>query len=85
MGAKSLLAIYRRVLKSVHMVHAGEQIEHMIRARRPLCDIQPRIDALPVDEEAKAALWLRAYVSRPSFQRRRAVEDTWRRHRLAGA
>ena len=67
------------------MVQNEEHIERMIRARRPLCDIQQRIDALHVDEEAKAALWLRAYVSRPSFQRRRAVENTWRLHRVAGA
>ncbi len=67
------------------MVQAEEHIERMICARRPLRDIQRRIDALHVDEEAKAALWLRAYISRPSFQRRRAVENTWRRHRVAGA
>ncbi len=67
------------------MVHTGEQVEHMIRNRRPLRDIQRRIDALPVDDEAKAAMWLRAYASRPSFQRGRAVEDTLRRHRVTGA
>lgn len=66
------------------MVQTAEQIERMICAGRPRCDIQQRIDSMPIDDEAKAALWLRAYVW-PSFKRRRAVEDTWRRHRVVGA
>lgn len=68
------------------MVATEEQVERMIRARRPPCDVQQPIDSMHVDEEAKAALWLRAYgASRPGFQRQSAADDTWRRHRVVGA
>jgi hypothetical protein len=68
------------------MVATTRQVEQMIRARRPLCDIQQPIDSMHVDEEAKAALWLRAYeASRPSFQRQCAAGDIWRRNRVGGA
>lgn len=68
------------------MVATEEQVERMIRERQPPCDVQQLIDSMHVDEEAKAALWLRAYgASRPDFQRRSAAGDTLRRHRVAGA
>jgi hypothetical protein len=68
------------------MVATEEQIQRMIRARRPLCDIQQPIDSMRLDDEAKAVLWLRAYrASRPGFERQRAGDRTWRRHRVTGA
>lgn len=43
----------------------------MLRARKPLGQIQNRIEAMPVDEEQKSALWLLAWCEQGKGMRRR--------------
>jgi hypothetical protein len=66
------------------VVETKDQIEGMIEEGMPLRDIEGRIDDMPVDEEAKAALWLRAYSAKPGLRRGPAAEEYWRSYRVAG-
>ncbi len=66
------------------MIATTDQIEVMIDDGFPLREIEERIDEMPSDEEAKAALWLRAYASQPGFRRLRVIEESWQYHRVAG-
>jgi len=66
------------------MIETRDQVEEMIHAGFPLHDIERRIDEMPVDEEARAALWLRAYASQPGFLRLQAIEESWRRTQVTG-
>ena len=47
------------------------EVEVMLRARKSLGQIQDRIEAMPVDEEAKSALWLLAWSEQGKGMRRR--------------
>ena len=47
------------------------EVEVMLRARKPLVQIRDRIEAMPVDEEAKSALWLLAWCEQGTGRLRR--------------
>jgi hypothetical protein len=46
-----------------------EQLDRLIDAGAELNEIEQRIDRARLDDEAKAAVWLRAYSARPGFRR----------------
>jgi hypothetical protein len=60
-----------------------EQLDRLIDAGAELNEIEQRIDRARLDDEAKAAVWLRAYSARPGFRRLSAAEETWRHNRVA--
>lgn len=50
-----------------------DQVEAMVRAGSTIGQIKDRIEELPVDEEAKSALWLLAWSEHETSTRRPPV------------
>lgn len=50
-----------------------EAIEEMIAANRPFEQVESYIEAAPVSDEAKSALWLYAWAEQPRSERRKVV------------
>lgn len=59
------------------------RLDRLIDTGAGLNEIERRLDTAPLDEEAKAAVWLRAYSARPGFRRSGTVEQIWRHNRVA--
>lgn len=55
-------------------VEVEVEVEAMVRAGRTIGQIEDRIDELPVNEEAKSALWLLAW-SEHEIRARRPISD----------
>ena len=51
------------------------EVEAMLRAGRPIGQIEDRIEELPVNEEAKSALWLLVWSEHGMEARRRTVAE----------
>lgn len=67
----------------MNMNEGRKQLDRLIDAGAGMREIERRIDQAPLDDEAKAAVWLRAYSARPGFRRASAAEETWRHNRVA--
>ena len=63
------------------MNDARRQIDQMLAAGRPMAEIEERIEQLPIGDEAKATLWLRAC---RRMRGRREAEEGWRYRQLVG-
>jgi len=60
-----------------------KRLDRLIDTGAGLSEIERRIEHAPLDEEAKAVVWLRAYSARADRRRFCAVEETWRHNRVA--